>query len=168
MIRLQPVRIQPHRALIAEWLATDHVARWWGDPASCLELFDNTPATNHVMISSDDEAIGYIRWETVDLAELDAIGLADIPEGSVDMDIFIGDPGNSGRGAGAEALRLVFDHLFETTNVPLIGLCTSVENTIAHKAFEKAGCERTARFDDDLFGACWVYSVQRDTRGLGP
>lgn len=165
MIQLQPVDSARHRSLIARWLTSDHVARWWGKPSVRLAQFDATPNANHMIINRDAQPIGYIRWETVDLDALASIGLTGIPEGAIDMDIFIGDPVNAGRGAGPAALQLVFDHLFEATDTPLIGLCTSVENTIAHSAFGKAGCARIAHFSSDTFGPCWVYACQSHRNG---
>lgn len=157
MIQIIPVDRDQHRDLFDSWVRSDHVGRWWSDPIMRLAQFDDTPNADHTIIAQDGMPIGYIRWEIVNPDALAAIGLQEIPQGSIDMDIFIGDPGRAGRGAGPAALRLVFDHLISSSDTPLAGLCTSVENTVAHRAFEKAGCIRHARFNDDTFGPCWVY-----------
>lgn len=162
MIHLIPVTRNRHRSLFARWVASDRVARWWGDPTFRLDQFDATPGQTHAIIAQDSVPVGYLRWEVADPAALAAIGLLGIPEGSVDMDILIGEPERAGRGAGPAALEVVFDHLRSNTTVPLVGLCTSVSNTIAHRAFEKVGCTRFARFDDDTFGPCWVYARYLD------
>lgn len=144
--------------MFAKWVASDRVSRWWGDASLRLAQFDATPSHQHAVIARDDLPVGYVRWEFADADALAAIGLKDIPEGSVDMDIFIGEPESAGRGAGPAALELVFDHLRKTTSVPLVGLCTSVDNAVAHRAFEKAGCSRLARYQDETYGPCWVYT----------
>lgn len=169
MIHLIPVSRTPHRSLFGRWVASDRIARWWGDPTVRLDQFDATPHENHAIIARDGVPVGYLRWEVADPGALAAIGLHGIPEGSVDMDILIGEPEHADRGAGPTALELAFDDLRRRTTVPLVGLCTSVDNTIAHRAFEKAGCARFARFEDDAFGPCWVYARHlADERGAHP
>lgn len=158
MICLLPVHPSRDRKRFREWVNSYRVERWWGDPRARLEQFDATPEQSHALIAKNEEPVGYVRWELVERDALEKIGLTNVPDGSVDMDILIGDPVRAGRGAGPQALRLVFEKLRRTTNVPFIGLCTSVDNDIAHRAFEKAGCIRWARYDDDLFGPCWVYA----------
>lgn len=164
MIRLLPVDPSLHRPLMAGWLRRDHVSRWWGDPARRLEQFDATPPSDHRLIASDGEPVGYVRWERIDPAALTEVGLTGIPAGAIDMDIFIGDPAMCGQGVGPAALRLVFHHLDESTDAPMIGLCTSVRNFRAHTAFENSGCERIAQFADSEFGPCYVYARQRSAR----
>lgn len=144
--------------LLARWLQEEHVSRWWGEPAKRLEQFDETPEENHRLIMEYDVPVGYVRWEKVDAEALAAVGLAFIPPDAVDMDLFIADPAKSGRGIGPEALRLVFEHLNRETDASLVGLCTSVRNIRAHKAFEIAGCTRLTQFDDPTYGSCYVYA----------
>ena len=50
------------------------------------------------MIYLADTPIGYMRWQTADVAALEEIGLSGIPQGAVDMDILIGEPNLIGRG----------------------------------------------------------------------
>ncbi len=157
MITLDPASHRNDRATIAAWLAADHVSRWWGDATMRLQQFDETPADNHAMIVNDDQPVGYIRWEIVDTEALQAVGLHQIPAQSIDVDLFIGDPGMTGRGIGPQAVRLLLDHLRDTTDAPLVGFCTSVDNVPAQNAFGKAGCELMTTFDDPTFGPCQVY-----------
>lgn len=157
MTQLFPVQRHRHRDKIATWLATDHVARWWGDADARLHQFDETPADNHAMIVRDGEPIGYVRWQVVDTAALSALGLDEIPAGSVDADLFIGEPDLTGKGIGPQAIRLLFDHLHDTTDAPLVGFCTSIENGPAHSAFRRAGCDLKTTYDDPTFGPCHVF-----------
>ena len=156
MIALVDVDPARDRALIARWLARPHVARWWGDPADRLAQFDETPARQHAVILSAGAPIGYLRWEQVDRAALDAVGLDIVPDHSIDVDIFIGEPSELHRGAGPAALELLVRQLVDTTTAPLAGLCTSVDNAAAIRAFEKAGFDPLTSYDDPVFGPCHV------------
>ena len=159
-IELLPIDPARDRNRIAEWLAAPFVSRWWGDPAARLKQFDATPAENHALIARGGVPIGYLRWETVSLEELAAVGLSDIPENAADVDIFIGSSGEAGRGAGPHALQLLFDRLRATTRAPMAGLCTSVDNHHAQAAFAKAGCTRLTQYDDPDYGPCFVFARQ--------
>lgn len=157
MITLLPVDMAVHGALINRWLASTHVSRWWGDPDGRMDQFGATGSAEHAIIARDDKPVGYLRWEMVDPQALASVGLNDIPPGSIDIDIFIGEPAETGRGTGPQALELLFSHLRETTDAPLAGLCSSVDNHRAHAAFEKAGCTRLTEFDDPTYGPCFVF-----------
>lgn len=157
MIRLMEIERAIHRDQIAEWLALDHVRCWWGDPEECLSQVDATPDNQQAIIERDGKPIGYMRWEEISSDELAEVELQDIPDGSIDIDLFIGESSEIGNGAGPKALNLLFDHLLASSCAPLAGLCTSVRNVAAHSAFAKAGCRRLTEFDDPDFGPCYVY-----------
>ena len=156
MVTLQPVISTEHRPLIAEWLRQPHVTQWWGDPDERLQQFEVTPASDHRLIAADNIPVGYIRWQTVDRAVLDAVGLTDIPTGAVDIDLFIGEPEKTGQAIGPGALELLIKILEATTKTPLAGLTTSQDNARALRAFEKSGFRRHLRYNDPAFGTCWV------------
>ena len=157
LVRLDRVNRQSHRIRIKSWLETDQVSRWWGDAETNLHKFDETPADKHAMIVNNDQPVGYIRWEIVDTAALLTVGLDAIPARSIDVDLFIGDPDMTGQGIGPKAVRLLVDHLRDTTDAPLVGFCTSVDNAPAQSSFRKAGCTLMTTFDDPTFGPCQVY-----------
>lgn len=157
MVELLQVDRHRHREKVAAWLAAGHVARWWGDTDERLEQFDDTPDENHAMILSDAEPVGYVRWQVVDTAALQTVGLDGIPARSIDVDLFIGEPGLTGQGIGPQAVHLLVDHLRDTTDAPLLGFCTSIDNEPAQRAFRKAGCARLTTYEDPTFGPCHVF-----------
>jgi RimJ/RimL family protein N-acetyltransferase len=87
---------------------------------------------------------------------LEAAGLHEIPEGSVDIDIAIGEADYIGCGVGSRALHLVVQRLGSERSIPLVMMGTSVENAIAIRACEKAGFRRLRTFDDPDYGPCWL------------
>lgn len=153
------------RARIAAWLARPHVAQWWGDPALRLAQVEQTPPDQHAFILCAGAPIGYLRWEVVDRAALDSVGLSEIPDGSIDIDIFIGATERLETGVGPAALERLALRFEQTTAAPLAGLCTSVENNRAIRAFEKAGFSRLTRYDDPLFGPCHVMARRLNRAG---
>src|SRR5438105_3336588 len=80
------------------WLAKPHVARWWPDIELQLQEARERPAgAGHVLIYVDDTPVGYMRWQHADSSLLEEVGLCGIPDGSVDMDILIGEPNLVGK-----------------------------------------------------------------------
>ncbi|MCY6382135.1 GNAT family N-acetyltransferase [Hoeflea prorocentri] len=157
MITLLTVNPAIHRNMIAAWMESDHVSKWWGDPARGLEHFDAAGPGNHAMIARDDTPIGYVRWGTIDAEAVASVGLKGIPADTIDVDIFIGTADETSRGAGSAALDAVFSRLQDETDAPLVCLSSSVENKRAHAAFRKAGCKVFADYDDPTYGPCHVF-----------
>ncbi len=156
-IRLERVDWTVQKQLLAQWLQSPAVRRWWGDPVECLEAIEQTPVDRHAVIAVDGEAIGYIRWQAVVPEELDALGLTDIPSDAIDIDLFIGEGGWRGRGVAVSALGQLTDRLRRESGASAAGLGTSIENKAAHRAFEKAGFENRVRFDDPIYGPCFIF-----------
>ena len=103
-----------------------------------------------------------MRWQHVDRQTLDGLGLYDIPANSVDIDILIGDERATGHGVGPAALQALTATLRRDATVPLLGLTTSVENTRAHRAFEKAGFRISRQYSPAGLGPCHL--MIRDLR----
>ncbi len=153
-----PTTDLPH---LAVWLRAPHVARWWLDPERQLAAARERPADgSHAIITAAGEAVGYLRWQRIDREALDEIGLNDIPDGSIDLDILLGHPEQVGHGIGPRALTLLLDRLFADPTVPLVGLVTSVRNHSAIRAFEKAGFRRFREYDDPTYGRVLVLVVR--------
>ena len=129
-----------HVALLEGWLRQPHVAPWYPHPLDDLAFASAPPQrAGHWLVTTDHQPIGYLRWQRVDRATLDELGLHEIPAGSIDMDILLGDPGSLGRGHGPGALQLAASEFLRDPTVPLLGLTTSTRNTRAHRGFAKAG-----------------------------
>lgn len=123
---------------LQRWLERPHVARWFNGPDDHLDFASGPPPGGaQAWIASDGEAVGYLRWQRVDRANLDAVGLTDIPAGAVDIDLFLGEAQAIGRGIGPSARR----------------------------AFEKAGFALHREDDAPGFGRCWLLVQRLDSRG---
>jgi aminoglycoside 6'-N-acetyltransferase len=149
--------------LLAEWLARLHVARWHPDPDAWVRWArDPPPAGAHALIDVDGRPVGYLRWQRVGRETLDALGLSEIPAGSVDIDILIGEPDCLGRGVGPRALELLIERLRDDKSVPLIGLSPSIDNVAAQRAYLRAGFRKAREYDAPGFGRCALMLMQLD------
>jgi aminoglycoside 6'-N-acetyltransferase len=161
-VTLRPFRAS-HLARLAEWLRRPHVARWYPRPEDDLARAANPPAGgDHAVIAHGEAEVGYLRWARVDRATLDGVGLPEIPEGSVDVDILLGDETCLGGGVGPAALELLVADLRRDPDVPLVGLTTSIENTRAHRAFARAGFRIVRQYEPPWIGPCHL--MLRDLR----
>src|SRR3954471_24125573 len=158
MVEARPLHLAPfdpalHLGLLESWLAVELVAKWWPKPAHQLEQARHRPAGNgQRLLMAGDVPIGYARWQKVDVHALSTAGLTGIPEGSVDLDILIGESAFIGKGFGPEAVRLLYAELLRDESIPFIGMATSTRNRRAIRAFEKAGLQRLAEYDDERYG----------------
>lgn len=152
-----------HLPLLEAWLSEPHVAPWYPRPADDLaRASDPPPGGAHALITADAEPVGYVRWQYVDRATLDAIGLPEIPANSVDIDILIGASNFAGRQIGPIALNLLARQLLRDPTVPLLGLTSAVANTRAHRAFAKAGFHIVRQYTPSGLGPCHL--LLRDLR----
>jgi RimJ/RimL family protein N-acetyltransferase len=126
--------------LLRHWMTAPHVAIWYPEPEDHIAWAANPPTSgNCAFIAVDDRAVGYIRWQSVSREVLDSVGLYEIPAGSVDVDLLIGDLAFVGRGIGPKALLALVSQLRQRGDVPLVGLSSSVQNLFAQRAYAKAG-----------------------------
>lgn len=165
-----PVSLQPFHAadlqLLSQWLRRSHVAPWYPAPEENVAWAKDPPeGGSQALIACDARPVGYIRWQIVDRTTLDSVGLNDVPAGSVDVDLLLGEPDCLGMGLGPAALTALLERLRANADVPLVGLTTSVANTRAHGAFEKAGFRLLRRYAPPGFGPCSLFVVSlRDPR----
>ena len=159
-VRLEAFDPEYHSQRLREWLHRPHVARWWGDPQLALESSLRCSPESCAVIVADGAPVGYLCWQTLQEDELKAAGLADLPEGLVDIDVMIGEPEFIGRGVGPRSLGLLLARLRADPFVSVAGVGTSVSNDRAIRAFKKAGFRLFREFQDPEFGSCWYMVVE--------
>ena len=160
-IDLVPFDTEKHLPTLRRWLNQPHVRRWWGDPKINIEEAMQRPkGGGHVLISIDGTPAGYLCWQPYRKQDLKVVGLTDLEDGSIDVDIMIGEIAHVGHGVGPRALELLLARLGGDLSVPLVGVCTSVENARAIRAFEKVGFSRLREYDDDEWGRCCFMVVR--------
>ena len=155
-----------HAPLLAEWLAKPYVARWFPEPVVWIEsALHPPPAHAHALIVLAARPIGYLQWRRVSRETLDGLGLSEIPAGSVDIDILIGETDCIGRGYGPRALMLLLESLRRDISIPLVGLSPSIGNAAAERAYEKAGFRKAREYDAPRFGRCalMVAPIERES-----
>ena len=152
-VSLRPFNPEQETKVLMEWLRAPHVRQWWGDPQKQLELIlAGFVEGEQSIIIADDVAVGYLQWEKISKEELDSAGLTEIPEGSIDIDIAIGNVNYSGCNHAPRVLRHLIQTTLQHVPAPMILMSTSVNNTRARRAFEKAGFMRQRTFDDPEYG----------------
>jgi len=103
-------------ALIEEYLANDAMGQW--------------------IVSCDDRPFGYAQ--AYEVHAWPQPHLADLPEGAMAIDAFIGIPEMIGIGHGRGFLRLLAERLLNES-APLIAIDPALENERARRAYRKAG-----------------------------
>lgn len=147
--------------LLRDWLNAPHVAEWYLDPEDHIAWAANPPTSgDRALIAVGGRAVGYIRWQSVSREVLDSVGLYEIPAGSVDVDMLIGDSEFVGQGIGPKALLVLVSQLRQRGDVPLVGLSPSVQNLYAQRAYAKAGFHILREYHPPIYGNCYlmVYS----------
>jgi aminoglycoside 6'-N-acetyltransferase len=144
--------------LLAAWLRQADITRWWGDSAETLAAVLAHPVATEALIEVDAVPVGFICWRRLSPDELAAAGLSDLPADLIDVDIMIGESPFIGHGVGPAALAQLLARL-RADGVPMVGLATTVTNTRALRAFERAGFHPYRDFREA--GQAWRYLVQR-------
>jgi aminoglycoside 6'-N-acetyltransferase len=143
--------------LLRGWLAAPHVAVWYPNSGDHVEWAVNPPpGGERALIAVGSQPVGYVRWQSVSREILDSVGLQEIPAGSVDVDILIGDPEFVGRGIGPKALMALVSQLRQRGDVPLVGLTTSVQNLSAQRAYTKVGFRILREYNPPIYGRCYL------------
>ena len=131
--------------LLLDWFRRDHVRRWWYDEPTTLDgmeaeygaVVDGREPTDAYVILLDGRPIGFVQsYRAADYAEAWPV---DAPPGAVGLDLLIGEPELTGRGLGAEILRLYAARLFESPEVTQMIAGVELTNERSLRAFEKAG-----------------------------
>ncbi len=124
---------------LAGWLACDHVAEWWGDPATELALIDQEIDEGLVdmrLVELQGQAFAFIQ--DYDIADFPAPHLADQPPRTRAIDTFIGDTAYLGKGHAPGYLRQRARRLLAARAAQVV-VDPDPKNTRAIAAYRKAG-----------------------------
>lgn len=125
--------------MLAVWLATPHVAEWWGAPGESLaeiEAAIDDISTEPLIVELDGRPIGYLQSYDPHLE--DDHPYQDQPTGTLGIDISIGVPDLVGKGHGSAIVRQFSDTLFDE-GAPRVIIDPDPANVRAIRAYEKAG-----------------------------
>ena len=125
--------------LVARWLHTPEVVRWWGDPQQQILLLTedlDEPRMRQWIVEHERQPFAYIQayrphaWPQSHLAHL--------PERAEVLDAFIGEPKMLGCGHGSAMLR-VFAQRLRAEGAPVVAIDPAPDNHRARRAFARAG-----------------------------
>jgi len=143
-VALSPFDASQHKTLLGQWLVNPHVAQWWKNPDRHLAIALNPPSSNHhAIITADETAVGYVRWQRLNASSLEKAKLSQIPPGSIAVSLLIGETSWLGQRIGPRALRLLLGELRRDPSIPLVKGVIPINNTAAIRAYEKAGFVRS-------------------------
>jgi len=133
--------------LIRSWLATPHVAQWWGDAEEQSALI--TDDLGHRAMDQFVVALGGRRFaylQCYDPTAWPENGLGLLPQGTRGIDQFIGEPDMVERGHGSAFIRAFIERLFAAAT-PCVVTDPAPTNTRAIRAYEKAGFRKDRLVD---------------------
>src|SRR4051812_22202341 len=87
--------------MLAQWLATPEVVRWWGDPGEQYALLAEdlaNPLMTMLIISFEGQPFAYAQH--YDVGSWPQAHFAGLPEGTRAIDAFVGVPEMIGHGHG--------------------------------------------------------------------
>jgi aminoglycoside 6'-N-acetyltransferase len=125
--------------MVARWLRTPEVLRWWGDPQEQIELITedlDEPLMRQWIAEHEGRAFAYVQaypanaWPQMHLTHL--------PNGAVVIDAFIGEPAMLGCGHGSAFLHLVGEKLL-AEGAPIVAIDPDWDNHRARGAYKRAG-----------------------------
>jgi RimJ/RimL family protein N-acetyltransferase len=128
------------------WLNTDHVAKYWKDPASPEDVqvkygayITGEKPTEPFIIAINGTDAGYIQtYRNIEYPEyFERIGADPLSAG---VDLFIGHPDLLRKGHGAHILRaFIKSHVFADPETSEIVISPEPDNAIAIRVYEKVG-----------------------------
>jgi aminoglycoside 6'-N-acetyltransferase len=127
---------------IRRWLATPHVAEWWGDPQEQFALVSGDldhPSMQQFIVAIGDRSFAYLQCYNP--AAWPNHGFGAIAQDARGIDQFIGEPDFIGQGHGSRFIRAFVDDLLQA-GAPLVLTDPSPQNTRAIRAYEKAGFQK--------------------------
>jgi aminoglycoside 6'-N-acetyltransferase len=125
--------------IVRRWLATPHVAQWWGDPREQFALISEDPAMAQFIVSQNDRPFAYLQC--YDPTAWPDNGLGEQPGGTRGIDQFIGEEDMIDRGHGSALIRVFVDDLLKA-GTPRTVTDPDPRNSRAIRAYEKAGFQK--------------------------
>jgi aminoglycoside 6'-N-acetyltransferase len=157
-VGFRPVTSADYPLLLA-WLRAPHVREWWGDPEeeldSIRDMVEGRDTTRPYVIELAGRAIGYIQLWFVDDNVAHAAEypwIAELPPGTVGVDISIGDSALLSRGIGSAALA-AFTRRLRAEGHETIVIDPDPANVRAVRAYAKAGFRPIPRLQGRTGGA---------------
>jgi aminoglycoside 6'-N-acetyltransferase len=152
VIAFEPLR-REHLPLLRDWLAREHVRRWWRDGGESLQHAEDAVAgrdpTEYFLIVLDGRPIGMI--ETYLVADNPDWGATiGEGEGTAGLDLFIGEQDAVGRGVGTQVLvQFSRDVVFARPGTEAVVATVEEANRRSWRAFEKAGFRHPQDVEED-------------------
>jgi aminoglycoside 6'-N-acetyltransferase len=138
-----PYRFRPFvRAdlpMVARWLRTPEVVRWWGEPGEQLAIVTqdlDEPLMRQWIVEHEGRPFAYVQayparaWPQSHMMHL--------PEGSEAVDAFVGEPDMLGRGHGGAFLR-AFAAMLIAGGACAVAIDPAADNHRARRAYARAG-----------------------------
>jgi RimJ/RimL family protein N-acetyltransferase len=134
-------------ALVHRWLGEAHVAEWWGEASpyeTMVETWsarvDGRDPVTPWMMEIEGVPVGFIQWYRV-ADEADWFPGVAIPDGTVAVDLAIGDPDYVGRGHGRRLLLEFCHHVLRSVapDSPEVWIDPSPRNEAAIRSYQAAG-----------------------------
>jgi len=130
---------------VEQWLATPHVARWWGEPEEQLALIRGDleePAMEQFIVAVGDHPFAYLQC--YDSSAWPNHGFGTLRARTRGIDQFIGEPNLIDCGHGSAFVRCFVGGLFAAGTRRVV-TDPSPGNTRAIRAYEKAGFRKSGR-----------------------
>jgi aminoglycoside 6'-N-acetyltransferase len=142
-IGFRPV-VPADRAMLAEWIAQPHWARWWGPAeAEATDIaLDVSPDVGPFIFTLDGRDAGYIQWWRP-IGEWE-IPVDAPPETTRGIDMSIADAADLGQGIGPRVLRSFVARL-AAEGITRFVIDPAPDNAAARRAYAKAGFVEAAR-----------------------
>jgi aminoglycoside 6'-N-acetyltransferase len=125
--------------MVARWVQTPEVLRWWGNPKEQIELITedlDEPLMRQWIVEHEGRPFAYVQ--VYPLNAWPQLHLMHLPEGAEVIDAFIGEPAMVGRGHGSAFLRALAEKL-RAEGAPIVVIDPDYENLRARRAYARAG-----------------------------
>jgi len=121
-------------------------ADWYDWPA---ELIRDVPWRELLVAEDEGRPIGFVQL--IDAGQEESHYWGDVEPGTWALDIWIGSPGDRGRGLGAEVMRMALARVFDQHDAEVVLIDPSVDNRRAIAFYGRLGFETVGvrEFGDD-------------------